>query len=487
MQLLEIALKRSFFYPSNEIYSDSYGGFYDYGPVGVLLKHKIENLWKMRFLKEEGFFEVESSIITPESVLIASGHVKSFADPIIECENCKTKIRADTLVEEVHLDKHGEKWDGKLETIDKIVEEQNIRCPKCGGRFSKARMFNLMFKTGVGGDGKPAYCRPETAQGIFTSFLRIFRNHGTKLPLGIGQIGKSFRNEISPRQGLVRMREFTQMELEYFFDPEDDKYPKFEEVKNKKMIVYYENKEEELSAQEMLDIGLLPNEIMGYFLIKEWDFYKELGFQNMRQRVLAKEECPHYSSGNVDLEVKTSVGWIETIGTAYRTDFDLSQHAKNSKKNLEVFFNGRRFVPHVVEVSMGVDRLIYALLENSLREKSEEKQWVWFDFTPKIAPYEVALFPLLKKDNLPKKAREILVMLRKEGLDVDYRESGSIGRRYARADEIGTPYSITVDHQTLEDDTVTIRYRNDGKQERIKTEEILNRVKKNIEKSKVYL
>ena len=481
-RIFDLALKRSFFFPSNEPYG-AIAGFYEYGPVGVLIKRKIENLWREMFIKGEGFHEVETSIVTPEAVLVASGHVGSFADPVIECAKCKTRVRADSFVAEKHYDLHGEKWDGKLETLDAIIQDKGLKCPKCGGDFGAAFMFNLMFHTGIGGERASGYCRPETAQGIFTSFPRIFRNHGTKLPLAVGQVGKSFRNEISPRKGLIRMREFTQMELEYFFNPSSGSIDGFASVKDKTMRMSVKGEVSEMSAAEAVERKLAANEIMAYFMVREWEFYKRVGIslEKMVFRVLDSAEIPHYSKGNIDMEVDTSFGAIETIGNAYRTDFDLTQHAKHSGQDLTVFIEEekKRIMPHVFELSMGVDRLFYCLLEHCFRDKDQTppeggtekgtgKEWEWFDFPPIIAPYHVAVFPLMKKDGMDAKAREVVDILRSAGLDADYRESGSIGRRYARADEIGIPYCLTVDYQTLEDGTVTIRYRNDGKQERIK-------------------
>jgi glycyl-tRNA synthetase len=487
-RIFELALKRSFFFPSNEPYGGT-AGFYDYGPVGSLIKRKMEALWRDMFIKSEGFHEVETSIITPEQVLVASGHVASFGDPVVECTKCKTTMRADTFVEEVHYRMHGEKWDGKLESLDKTIKEGGIKCPKCKGGFGPTFMFNLMFKTGIGGDRSPAYARPETAQGIFTAFPRLFRNHGTKLPMAIGQIGRSYRNEISPRKGLVRMREFTQMELEYFFDPESDGFDGFAEEAGMKMRMAVNDEKSEMTAKELVEKKLAPNEIMSYFLAREWEYYRKVGIpeDKMYFRVLGENEIPHYSKGNIDMEVETSFGLVETIGNAYRTDFDLSQHAKTSGKDLSVHVEGRKIVPHVVEVSMGVDRLFFCILEHCFREKTEDKEWEWFDFPPVIAPYHAAVFPLMKKDGLDKKAKEMTDMLREAGFDITYRDSGSIGRRYARMDEIGVPYAFTVDYDTLKDGTVTIRYRNDGKQERIKISDCESILRKNVKEGKVTL
>jgi glycyl-tRNA synthetase len=500
-RIFELALKRSFFFPSNEPYGNI-AGFYEYGPVGVLIKKKIENLWREMFIKNEGFHEVETSIITPEPVLVASGHVSSFADPVIECAKCKTRMRADSFVAEKHYDLHGEKWDGKLESLDKIIKEKELKCPKCGGDFGNAFMFNLMFRTGIGGEGTGAYCRPETAQGIFTSFPRIFRNHGTKLPLAVGQVGKSFRNEISPRKGLIRMREFTQMELEYFFNPSHGEYEGFTAIKDARLRMGVKGQASEMSAEETVQKKLAANEIMAYFMAREWEFYRKVGIntEKMILRVLDAAEVPHYSKANIDMEVETSFGNIETIGNAYRTDFDLGSHTKHSGQDLSVFVEEekKKIMPHVFELSMGVDRLFYCLLEHCFRDKDEKdekggwklgsgKEWEWFDFPPVIAPYHAAVFPLMKKDGMGEKSMELVGILRSAGLDADYRESGSIGRRYARADEIGIPYCLTVDYQTLEDGTVTIRYRNDGKQERIKITECESRLRKAIRENKVTL
>jgi len=483
-RIFELALSRSFFYPSNEPYGSS-SGFYDYGPVGVLIKNKIQNLWRRVFLKELGFHEVETSIITPSIVLEASGHIGSFADPVFDCAKCKSRIRADTFLEK---EVKGFKWDGKLESLANAGK--NMHCPSCKGLLSQPYMFNLMFKTGIGGEQSAAYSRPETAQGIFTSFPRLFRNHGTKLPLGIGQVGKSFRNEISPRKGLVRMREFTQMELEYFFNPNQPQFDRFNEVADEKMRVKIDGKISWKTARKLVEEKDVCNEIMAFFLVLQWKFYKLCGLDENKMyfRILPKEEVPHYSSGNVDMEVETSYGAIEISGNAYRTDFDLSQHSKFSKQDLSVFVEEekKKIVPHVFEVSMGVDRMFFCMLEHAFREKSKEKEWEWFDIPPQISPYEVAVFPLMKKDGLAEKAQEVSALLR-VGMDVFYHEGGSIGRRYARADEIGVPFAVTIDYDTLTDNTVTVRYRQNGKQERVKIIELSARLLENIKAGKAVL
>ncbi len=478
-KIFELALNRSFFMPSNEIYG-SVSGFYDYGPIGCQIKKNLENHWRKKFLTEEGNLEIESTLVTPEVVLKASGHVDEFTDPVVECNKCHSKLRADHLVERA-LEV---KWDMKLESLDKLIRDNNLKCPSCKeGEFSKAYNTNLMFETGIGADLAKAFLRPETAQGIFTSFSRVFRNNGAKLPMAIGQIGRSFRNEISPRKGLVRMREFTQMELEYFFNPSKPEMENFDEVKDMKMRMLKRTEKEPIwmTAAEVVKEGI-GNQIMAYFLAKEWEYYVNVGLnpEKMWFRHLGDDETPHYSKSNVDLEVQTSYGIVEIAGNAYRTDYDLSQHKKFSGKEQEVFLQeeGKKIIPHVVEVSMGVDRLIFCLLEHTLRDKSKEKDWEWFDFPPAVAPYEVAVFPLMKKPELRKPAGELAAELRDAGLNTYFSYVGSIGKRYARADEVGIPYAVTLDYDTLEDGTVTVRFRNDGKQERVKKEELSSILKK---------
>ncbi len=502
-RIFELALNRSFFMPSNEPYG-SVSGFYDYGPVGKLIKNKIEALWRRMFIREEEAHEVETSTITPEIVLKASGHVDSFADPIVECKLCKMRYRADTLVEskiKKGVALGGEalwQWDGKLPTLDSAITENGIRC-NCKGELTNARMFNLMFKTEIGGDAAPAYCRPETAQGIFTSFPRLFRNHGAKLPLAVAQIGKSFRNEISPRKSLVRMREFTQMELEYFFNPNNTSINGFDKLADTKMRFKINDKIEWKTTGEAVSQKLIPNEIFAYFLAKEWQFYKLCGLQEdkMYFRLLRDDERPHYSKCNVDLEVETSHGAIEINGNAYRTDFDLSQHSKFSKQDMAVFVEEekKKIMPHVFEASLGVDRLFFCILEHCFRDKQNKtenskletvKEWDWFDLPTRVAPYEFALFPLMKKDGLAEKARDIYDSL-KSDFNIFYQESGGIGKRYARADEIGCVYACTVDYDALKDNSVTIRYRNDGKQERIKISVIKDKITENIASARVTL
>jgi glycyl-tRNA synthetase len=492
-RLMDVAIRRSFLIPSAEAYGAP-AGFYDYGVVGCQIKRNLENLWRREFLQKEGFHEIETCMVLPEAVLKASGHAQNFADPLVTCASCKNKFRADHLIEgSKEAKKDGVKAAGMApQELGELIKKYSIACPNCKkATLSEVGWFNMMFRTNIGPiDGNTAYLRPETAQGIFLDFARVARNFGGKLPIGIGQVGRSARNEISPRQGLIRMREFSQMELEYFFNPSEQKHPKFERVRGEKMrFADGVGEAQEMTLEAAMGSGLVANEIMGYFLCKQWKLYRSIGVpaNSMVMRKLPKGETPHYSRGNVDLEVETSYGAIETTGTAYRTDYDLSSHAKASGKDLSIFDEEtkQRIVPHVVEPSMGVDRMFWCVLEHCFREKSEGKDWEWFDFPPSIAPYHAWVFPLMKKNGLDGKAREVEENLREAGLNVYYQESGSIGRRYARADEIGVPYCITIDFDTLEKGDATVRFRNDGKQIRLKLEELAGRLQQFVKDGKV--
>jgi len=468
----KICLSRGIVFPTAEIYPNI-SGFFDYGPVGFLLKKKLIGYWRDFFVKSENnIFEIDSSTILPEKVLIASGHVDSFIDPVTQCEKCKSIHRADHLIEE----KTGMFVEGKsCEDLTEIIKQKSIDCPKCKGKLSKVRVFNLMLKTNVSPTGSQVgYLRPETAQNIFTSFQRIFRATRSKLPMGICQIGHAFRNEISPRHFLVRVREFNQMEIEIFFDPENPECPNFEKVKNNEIVIFTREaqkkngKEEKMTVEDAIKRSIIPNQWLAYFLAKEFEFYKSLGIPEsaLRFRHMLPEETPHYSKGNFDLEIKFDFGWKETVGNAYRTDHDLKNHMKHSGSDLTVLTeDGRKIIPHVVEPSFGVERTIAGILLHNFKE-DKERGWNWFKFPIKIAPYTACVFPLVSKDKLPEKAKQIFEALKKD-FDIFYDGSGSIGKRYARADEIGIPFAITIDYQTIDDETVTVRNRDSAKQIRV--------------------
>jgi len=474
--IISIAKRRGFVWPSSEIYG-GLSGFYDYGPVGFLLKKKIENLWRDFFVKsEENIFEIESCLVMHGKVWEASGHLGDFIDPLTQCKSCKSFYRADNLIEET-TEKFVE--GAKPDELTKIIRENKIKCPKCKGELADAKIFNLMLASNIGPtEGNVAYLRPETAQGMFVNFKNLLASTRANLPFGVAQVGNSYRNEISPRQWLMRLREFRQMEIEYFFNPKKIKVPDKKLLKTKIRILTREEqqkqnpKEMEVVAEDAVSKGILPNELMAYFLAKEFLWYQDLGIPKdaLRFRHMKLEETPHYSRGNFDLEIKFDFGWKEVVGNAYRTDFDLSTHMKHSGENFEVVDEGEKIVPHVVEPSFGIDRTIYGILLHCYRE-GKERGWEWFEIPLKIAPYLAGVFPLVNKDNIPEKTKEIYSELKK-CFDVFYDESGSIGKRYARSDEIGVPLAITCDYQTLKDSTVTIRDRNTTSQVRVKISDL---------------
>ncbi|MEM4064466.1 MAG: glycine--tRNA ligase [Candidatus Micrarchaeaceae archaeon] len=472
--------RRGIYLKAFGIYGET-AGFYDYGPIGLRIKRNIESIWRSIFVDMLGSVEMEATNIVPSAVLEASGHVATFTDPIVKCSKCGAAYRADKLIEE-HYSKSNSKAAEdvsklSLEQIDAKIKELNIRCEKCGGPFKNAEYFNLLFKTAIGPLGTEiGYLRPETAQGIFLEFNDIYRIYGLKLPCTIAQAGKAFRNEISPRQQLIRMREFSQMETELFFDanaPQEsiNGIAIGDEILKTKINFYDNGSQSDAELGELLSNGGIPNKFFALFLYLEQKMMLELGFERslFRFRKLGKEELPHYSKGNVDLEVSTSYGYIEVAGNAYRGDYDLGAHSKNSGKNLSVSSENGKVLPHVVESSMGIDRLVFALLDNSVVD--DKRGWEWLRLNRRVAPYEYAVFPLQNDEKLLEKAKEVFASI-KDKVKCYYSATGSIGKRYARADEIGVPRCITIDYTTLDDGTVTIRERDTKVQSRVKLSEI---------------
>jgi glycyl-tRNA synthetase len=368
------------------------------------------------------------------------------------------------------------------EEIQEFLKTRGVKCPDCGGELGEVFDFNSMFKTAIGpGSKRVGYLRPETAQGIFIDFKRLYRHARGKLPLGVIQIGKGYRNEISPRQGMIRLREFTMAEAEVFFDPEDPHHPKFSTIAQESLRLWLAKDQAagrealtEVTAREAADRKLVANELMAYYLALTKRFLLELGIPSdaIRFREQTPGQRAHYSRETWDGEVRTErFGWVEVMGLAYRTDYDLSGHTKFSGEDLSIFLEDKqkKVVCHVVEPSYGIDRPFYCVLEHSY--VSEEKRR-YLRLKKELAPIEVGVFPLLTRNGLPEKAREVEEMLRARRFMIDYDEAGSIGRRYMRADEIGTPYCVTVDHQTLEDNTVTVRNRDTTKQVRVKIQEL---------------
>ncbi len=549
-KVMNVAKKRGFLWSSFEIYA-GVAGFYDYGPLGAILKNSIINKWKNFYIVKEGFYEIESPTVMPEEVLKASGHVDNFTDPMTECKECLEVYRADHIIEEmINRDVEGL----SNEELTQIISEEKILCPRCGNHLTRVWNYNLMFQTLIGAKGKKTgYMRPETAQGIFIPFKRLLRFFRGKLPFGVVQVGKAYRNEISPRQGVIRLREFTQAEAEIFVNPEDKTHEKFDEIKGKMLKLYSgevqlaEGEPVEISAGDALDEGIVSSQILIYQLYIAQKFLREIGIPDevIRFRQHLPTEMAHYAIDCWDVEVYTErYGWVEIIGIADRTDFDLKSHTEHSNEDLRVFieydepkqikklaikpnmskfgpsfkgdapkilkvlenidakgvkksiendkmFNlqiedntfellpehvnfveieevvrGEKIFPHVIEPSYGLDRIVFSVLLHTFTE-DEENEREYFKLPKDIAPVEVSVFPLLNKEQLREEALKIKNDLREKGFIAEFDASGTIGRRYARSDEIGVPYAITVDHDSIDDNKVTIRNRDNLKQKRI--------------------
>jgi glycyl-tRNA synthetase len=438
-QLVALAKHRGFIFPG----SDIYGGLantWDYGPLGAEMKNNIKRVWWKKFIQESPYnVGLDSAILMNRQVWVASGHVGNFNDPMIDCKVCKARHRADKLIEDA-LEKQGVQKivDGlPFAEMENLIREYGVVCPDCGSAdFTPIRQFNMMFKTfqGVTEDAaNEIFLRPETAQGIFVNFKHVMRTMRKKLPFGIGQIGKSFRNEITPGNFIFRTREFEQMELEFFCAPGEDMH----------WFQYWR----QFCYDWLLSIGLRA--------------------ENLRMRDHEKEQLSHYSSATTDIEYKFPFGWGELLGVADRTDYDLSQHAAHARVDFTVEEEGKEpFIPYVIEPSIGVDRLLLALFADAYEEQTLEDGDVRtvLHLHPAIAPYKAAVFPLSKK--LAEGAHKVYEQLVRDFM-VDYDESGSIGKRYRRHDEIGTPYCITYDFQSEEDGCVTIRDRDTMEQTRV--------------------
>src|SRR5918995_2922053 len=460
-QIMKLALERGFYFPSCEIYPDAPAGFWEYGPVGVNMKNKFIALWRRELIRRDGMIEIDGSQIMSRSVFDASGHLRNFSDPLVECKKCGSIFRADRYLSE----RMGKPvLEGTSETaLNSMINENQIRCQNCKGEFKPVTRFNMMFKVGIGSSYDEGYLRPETCQTIFVDFARIFKTMRGKLPLGIAQVGKSFRNEIAPRQGLLRLREFYQAEIEVFCNPQKlNDLPRFEEIKNTILRLYDGTSSIELTADEGIRKGLLPNKLVAYYLALLNEFYAKTGIDMKRTRFrrLTNTEKAFYSTIAFDFEVETSTGWLELVACNYRSDYDLQGHASTSKQNLEVIdpSDQKKVLPHVFELSMGIDRSIFTILEHSYFEDKEHDDRTVLKLKPYLAPVLLGILPLMTKDGLREKAQKIYSELKRE-FDSFYDESGSIGRRYRRLEEIGTPFAVTVDKITMEDDTITVRYR----------------------------
>ncbi len=483
---LNLIIRRGFIIPAFSIYGDL-AGFYDYGPIGAKIKQRLVDQWRRFFIDKLGNLEIETTLIAPEKVFEASGHLKTFTDPIITCLKCSTSFRADKILEEYFSDKNDNAMKDKikqlgLKELENLIKDTELKCGKCGQKLSasKIQTFNLMLQTNIGPlNSIKGYLRPETAQGIFIDFKTIFRIYGLKLPIGIGQIGKAFRNEISPRNLLIRMREFSQMELEYFFDPDEGTLLINNNLINDEFLNSVINlltindqnssniQYNQTSIKEALSNKIIPNKLFAFVIYQEKEFMKSIGFKedSFRFRQMLSNELPHYSKGNIDLEVKIGNDFEEVAGNSYRTNFDLSNHEKYSNTDLSIMNNSKKVLPHVVEISFGLDRLFWSAIVNAI-SNDDKREWNVLLLDKSIAPYDFAVFPLQKDEKLIEKANEVVELLSKTKT-VYFSMTSSIGKRYAKADEIGINKSITIDFQTIEDNSVTIRDIKDMSQVRV--------------------
>ena len=465
-EVMKLALERGFYFPSCEVYSDANAGFWEYGPSGVGLKNKFLELWRRELIRRDGMMEIDGSQIMSKSVFEASGHLGNFADPIIKCTKCNSTFRADRTIAEIANIEIPESAD--LNEFDNAISENKIKCPKCKGDFGTTKKFNMMFKVGIGPQEEEAYLRPETCQSIFVDFPRLFKTMRGKLPLGIAQVGKSFRNEIAPRQSLLRLREFYQAEIEVFCNPGRlNEVEKFAEIENTVIRVQTDAESISMTCKEAIETGTVPNKFVAYYLGILTEFYEKTGIDisKSRFRKLGDKEKAFYAEVAFDFEVETTIGWLELVACNYRADYDLSSHAKMSKEKFEVMDNDEKVLPHVFEISMGIDRSLYTILEHSLKNDKEHERMV-LSLKPYLSPVHVGILSLVKKDGLKEKTDEIFLNIKRK-FDAFLDHSGAIGRRYRRLDEIGAPFAITVDHQTLEDNTVTIRKRDSMEQSRV--------------------
>jgi glycyl-tRNA synthetase len=539
-ELLSLCKRRGFLWPAYDIYG-SVAGLYDYGPLGAVLKNNIENYWRKLYVLGEGFQEISCPIVAPEPVFKASGHVDAFSDTYVECTSCGETYRADHLAAGLHDNPASLSEEG----LGKLLKDNDVRCLECKGELTAPRRFNLMFKTSLGaGKGKTAYLRPETAQGMFVNFSQIYRYGRESLPVGAVQIGRSFRNEISPRQGLLRLREFSMMEAELFVHPKEKSWPGFEKIKHERLLlVPNEGAPRTMVLEEAVKSKVIVNEALAYFIWLTRKFAVDIGMDpnRLRFRQHEKTEMAHYAADCWDLEAETGYGWVEMVGIADRGSYDVQAHIDHSGADMTAFERfdepkeveqevvkpnfgalgpkykgkaklvadalmkmsasaakgksevlvdvggeklrvpascfevilkrekvaGRKLVPHVIEPSYGVDRILYAVLDHSYSKKDD---YVVLRLKGLVAPVKVGIFPLMAKDGLDEIASGISDAVSKAGFAAYYDDSGSIGRRYARMDEVGTPCCVTVDYDTKTDGTVTMRERDSTKQIRIKQE-----------------
>ena len=534
-KIMMVAKRRGFIYPSFEIYG-GIAGFYDYGPLGSQLKNNVENLWRRFYLLQDNCVEISTPTITLYEALKASGHVEEFTDLTVDCSRCKRSYKVEDIIE-------------KGTPIEEAVKENKILCPTCKTTLQDAHPVNLMFSTTIGiGEGRKAFLRPETAQGIFTNFHLLYQYRRKNLPFGVVQIGRGYRNEISPRQGTLRQREFSMAEAEVFFDPQDKTHPLFDTIKEKQLFLFDNEKEMKVSVADAVKNKIINNQALAYYVYLTQEFLLTAGVdaKKFRFRKHAANELAHYATECWDAELHSErFGWVECVGIADRSAYDLNAHIESSSVDMyairpfeqpkEVLMKkvvpkmnmlgprfggkagkikeqldqmdaatikkvtvtidgeilevpkdcydivevrekqtGEKFVPHVIEPSYGIDRVLYFILEhNYVEEKKKDEEYTILKLNPKVAPIKTGVFPLINDENLIRIAKKLDIDLRAAGISTFYDESGTIGRRYARMDEVGTPFCITVDHDSLNDTQVTVRHRDTTKQERIKIQDIL--------------
>ncbi|WP_135853277.1 glycine--tRNA ligase [Halorussus salinus] len=549
--LVELAKRRGYFFQSAGAYG-GVSGFYTYGPQGATLKQNVENTWRERFQVREGHREIDAPTVMPEPVFEASGHLDTFDDMLVECPECGESHRADHLIEDNTDIEEAEAL--PIDEVEALIADHDLVCPNCGTELAGESVddFNLMFETNIGpGDSSPGYLRPETAQGIFVEFPQLAEYARNQLPFGITQIGKAYRNEISPRNSLIRTREFTQAELEHFIDPNEDE-PDIEKVADVELKLYPADAQEEdgteyvyKTVEEAVEEGVV-HEWVAYYLGVGKQWYESIGvdMDRFRFRQHLAGERAHYAADCWDAEGEIDGDWYELAGFAYRSDYDLSKHDEYSDDDFTVFKQydepkvveratvepdmsylgpefggdagavadeleklaerdraafdseevtvevdgdeyavptektgfgveeqketGEHVMPHVVEPSIGVDRAVYTTLIHAYEEDEVEgESRKRLALEPEVAPTFVGVFPLMEKDGMGETAREITDDLRAAGFDVTYDDSGNIGRRYRRQDEVGTPFCVTVDYESLEEETVTLRERDSTEQVRV--------------------
>ncbi len=546
--LMSLCKRRGFIWPSFEIYG-GVAGMYDYGPLGCTLRNNIVDVWRSIYKGREGFIEIDSETVNPREVFKASGHVDEFSDYITYCTKCQAPFRADHMVKEFY-----ENADVLTpRELEQAFVDHNVKCPECGGDLGPVEEFNLMFKTNIGpGSSRVGYMRPETAQGIFVNFQNLYRYNREKMPLGVIQTGRGYRNEIAPRQGMIRMREFNMMEVELFVDPDDKDWPRFHEIENEEIDLLPNTGVGMITTTvgKAVEDGIIANRVLAYFVYTTRQLLVRLGVdpKRLRFRQHEKDEMAHYAADCWDAEALLSYGWTEITGIADRGCWDLSRHAQFSGADLSHFrrfdepremevervrakhkalgpeFKGKakdiaaamesktpadivdgkltvsvdgeeivlddrffevatvrekvagdRVVPHVIEPSHGLDRIFYTVLEHSY-SRDEKEDYTVLRLRPEVAPIKVGVFPLMEKDGMDDLARTIYESVHSHRVEAYYDGSGTIGKRYARMDEIGTPWCVTVDYDSLPggaaEGTVTIRDRDSREQKRIPVEGI---------------